>query len=227
MSKQVVLIVEDDADIRLLLQLTLQAAGFEVLGCEEGWDGLRLAQQRAPDLIVLDLTLPDSDGFEICRELKRKSETRDIPVLMLTARAEEVDRIVGLELGADDYVTKPFSPRELTLRIKAILKRGTAEAAERSRIARDGLVVDMEAHKALVDDVEAPLTATEFRLLAELINRPGRVLTRDQLLNTVWGYDFEGYARTVDTHVRRLRQKMGPYADLVETVRGVGYRFKE
>lgn len=229
MRKDAILVIEDDEDILNLLRFNLEAAGFTVITSADGYEGLNLARTRSPKLIILDIMLPGLDGFEICKELKRKKETSSIPVVMLTARGEEVDRIVGLELGADDYVVKPFSPRELLLRVKSILKRAQPgdEAAPRAQWQRDGLMVDMEAHKVAVDEEEVELTATEFKLLSELVNRQGRVLTRDQLLNRVWGYEFEGYARTVDTHIRRLRQKLGPYAAYVETVRGVGYRFRE
>ncbi len=229
MQKETILVVEDDEDILNLLQFNLEAAGFAVIASADGYEGLNLAKAKRPDLVVLDIMLPGLDGFEICKELKRRKETAAIPVIMLTARGEEVDRIVGLELGADDYVVKPFSPREFLLRVKGILKRAqpAEEAGARARWQKDGLLVDMEAHKVLVDEEEVDLTATEFKLLSELVSRQGRVHTRDQLLNRVWGYEFEGYARTVDTHIRRLRQKLGPYALLVETVRGVGYRFKE
>ena len=227
MHKDRILVVEDDEDILQLLVYTLESAGYEVVAVRDGGEGLEAARRRKPELVVLDLMLPTVDGFEVCRELKRTPETAATPVIMLTARGEEVDRIVGLELGADDYVVKPFSPRELTLRVRAVLKRISPEPQERNRWRKDGLEVDMEAHKAFIDGAEMVLTATEFKLLTELIKRPGRVQTRDQLLNSVWGYEFDGYARTVDTHVRRLRQKLEAYADYVETVRGVGYRFRE
>jgi two-component system phosphate regulon response regulator PhoB len=226
MKKEVILVVEDDEDIQQLLTYNLEAAGFEVQTSPDGPEGIEAAHAEHPNLIILDLMLPGMDGFDVCRELKRDPETSHIPIIMLTARSEEVDRIVGLELGADDYVVKPFSPRELILRVRAVLRRTTVEEQERSIVERDGLLIDMEGHKVFIDGTEAPLTATEFRLLAELLNSSGRVRTRDQLLTTVWGYEFEGYARTVDTHVRRLRQKLGGKADLIETVRGVGYRFK-
>lgn len=227
MSKELALVVEDDEDILRLLVFNLQAAGFEVVSATNGYEALSLARARTPAIIVLDIMLPGLDGFEVCKELKRSPKTAATPIVMLTARGEEIDRIVGLELGADDYVVKPFSPRELILRIKAVLRRGTGDDNGRGPWRRDGLAVDMDAHKVTVEGEEIGLTATEFKLLTELIRSQGRVQTRDQLLNVVWGYEFEGYARTVDTHVRRLRQKLGDYADLVETVRGVGYRFKE
>ncbi|NSW86107.1 MAG: response regulator [Syntrophobacteraceae bacterium] len=226
MSKACILIVEDDSDILQLLTYNLQAAGYDVLTSQEGYDALNIARSHLPTLIVLDLMIPGIDGFEVCRELKRSPETRNIFVIMLTARGEEVDRIVGLELGADDYVVKPFSPRELILRIRAILRRGISPAASENLWQKEGLRVDMEAHKVTVDNREIVLTATEFKLLVELIHSRGKVKTRDQLLDKVWGYSFDGYARTVDTHVRRLRQKLDSYSKWVETVRGVGYRFK-
>ncbi|MEG6506464.1 response regulator transcription factor [Nitratidesulfovibrio sp. 1201_IL3209] len=229
MTKERILVVEDDEDILQLLTFTFESAGFEVRTATTGREGLDIALRQKPALVLLDLMLPGMSGLDVCRELKRLPETEDVPVIMLTARGEEVDRIVGLELGADDYVVKPFSPRELVLRIRAVLKRaqGVAENPQRSQWQIDGLALDLDAHRVEVDGEEAALTATEFRLLAELVRNRGRVRTRDQLLNTVWGYEFEGYARTVDTHVRRLRQKIGDYAAMIETIRGVGYRFKE
>ncbi|WP_461211009.1 response regulator [Desulfocurvus sp. DL9XJH121] len=227
MSKESILIVEDDEDILQLLQFNFESAGFEVHTSMNGLEGLAMARRLRPDLVLLDLMLPGMDGFDICKELKRDAETAQTPVIMLTARSEEVDRIVGLELGADDYVVKPFSFRELMLRVRAVLRRAGGPAPVRSTLQRDGLSIDLEAHKVFADEEEIVLTATEFKLLAELIKSSPRVRTRDQLLTTVWGYEFEGYARTVDTHVRRLRQKLGDHAQLVETVRGVGYRFKE
>jgi two-component system, OmpR family, phosphate regulon response regulator PhoB len=167
------------------------------------------------------------DGFEVCRELKLDLKTRSVPVIMLTARGEEVDRIVGLELGVDDYVVKPFSPRELILRVKAVLRRAERGEGEGGFWEREGMKVDFERHAVEVHGRDVALTATEFKLLTEIIQAKGKVLTRDALLSRVWGYEFEGYARTVDTHVRRLRQKLGELAGVVETVRGVGYRFKE
>ncbi len=226
MNKMKLLIVEDDKDILQLLSYNMQTSGFDVLTSRDGYEGLSIARQNLPDLIILDLMLPGLDGFEVCKELKRDSETKNIPILMLTARGEEVDRIVGLELGADDYVVKPFSPRELVLRIRAILRRSATDASTENIWQHEGLRVDFEGHNASLHGEEIPLTATEFKLLVELVKSRGKVQTRDQLLDKVWGYHFEGYARTVDTHVRRLRQKLGVYSDWVETVRGVGYRFK-
>lgn len=227
MSKDSVLIVEDDDDIVELLAFNLNAAGFATETARDGYEALAKARRTPPAGVILDLMLPGLDGFEVCKELKRDPKTAAAPIIMLTARGEEVDRIVGLELGADDYVVKPFSPRELILRLRSVLKRHAPEPEKRQLLSRDGLTVDLTAHRVTLDGEEVALTATEFRLLAELFQSSGRVLTRDRLLNSVWGYEFEGYARTVDTHVRRLRQKLGSMARMIETVRGVGYRFKE
>ena len=225
MSQQI-LIVEDEADIRELLRFNLEREGFSVREAADGNEGLKLARQHMPDLMLLDVMLPGFDGFEVCRRLGAQSETANIPVLMLTARGEEMDRVVGLSLGADDYVVKPFSVRELMLRIRAVLRRGT-RSSESPVLERHGIRLRPEAHTAEVQGQEMPLTATEFRLLEDLLRHAGAVRTREQLLNKVWGYSFEGYARTVDTHVRRLRAKLGGAAAMLETVRGVGYRIKE
>ncbi|XPV76305.1 MAG: response regulator transcription factor [Desulfovibrio sp.] len=230
MSEEKVLIVEDNMDTRDLLEFHFSSNGFTVQTAEDGFAGLEKAKMFKPDIILLDLMLPRIDGLEVCRQLKSGAETKHIPVIMLTARSEEVDRIVGLELGADDYVTKPFSPRELQLRVRAVLRRSLAPAPTSEKTSEtwhsEGLEVDFSAHRFTVDQEEVQLTATEFKLLAEFIRGRGKVLTRDHLLNTVWDIHYEGYSRTVDTHIRRLRQKLGPYADYVETIRGVGYRFR-
>jgi two-component system phosphate regulon response regulator PhoB len=223
--KAKILVVEDDDDILDLLVYNFTSAGFEVVTAKDGYAALS-AVKKHPNLIVLDLMIPGPDGFEVCKELKRSEETRNIPVIILTARGEEVDRIVGLELGADDYVVKPFSPRELILRIRSVLRRLRIDTTPEKVWENEGLRVDFDAHRLTVDGDPVSLTALEFKLLCELIRNAGRVQTRDQLLEKVWAYDFEGYARTVDTHVRRLRQKLGAYSDWVETVRGVGYRFR-
>ena len=225
MGRQKILLIEDEADIRELLAYNLQKEGFAVLEAGDGRLGLEMARTQAPVLILLDLMLPGMDGLTVCRELERDPVAAAIPVIMLTARGEEMDRVVGLELGADDYLVKPFSVRELILRIRNILKRQT-QAGNGGSLSRHGVTVNQSAHKASVNGTDVELTATEFRLLATLMRHAGQVLTREQLLNGVWGYQFEGYARTVDTHVRRLRAKLGGAAGLVETVRGVGYRFR-
>ena len=223
-----ILIVEDETDILNLIEWHLRAEKYTVLTASDGLKGLDTAIKQLPDLIVLDLMLPGMDGLEICKTLKRNPKTEHIPVIMLTAKGEEVDRIVGLELGADDYMVKPFSPRELTLRVRAVLKRSDVTPAEEKSIQYQNLRMDLDSHRVWVSENEIVLTVTEFKLLIELIQNRGRVRTRDQLLDRVWGYQFDGYARTVDTHVRRLRQKIGEeYADAIETVRGIGYRFRE
>jgi len=223
-DRKTILIVDDEKSIRDSLRLILKGS-FNVETAEDGAQCLNLVEQVRPDLILLDVMMPKQDGLDTLRQLRDREI--HVPVIMLTARGEEVDRIVGLELGAEDYVVKPFSPREFLLRVKAVLKRSQPEKPERTLWRKDGLAVDLEAHKAMVDDQEIVLTATEFKLLAELLRRPGRVQTSEQLLDTVWGYEFEGYARTVDTHIRRLRQKLGTCAEYIETIRGVGYRFKD
>ena len=227
MSKPVVLVVEDEPDILDLVDFHLRQAGYQVHKSADGLQGLRQAQERHPDLLVLDLMLPGLEGKEVCRRLKQGQATRDIPVLMLTALASETDRVIGFEIGADDYLTKPFSPRELVLRVQAILRRrGEPQAAEAlMRLGR--LTIDPQRHAVEVDGQDVDLTATEFRLLHRLASQAGRVQTREALLEQVWGYAYQGYARTVDTHVRRLRGKLGPLSEQVETVRGIGYRWRE
>lgn len=220
------LVVEDENDIRQLLRFNLEREGYAVLEADNGLDGLRTASLELPDLVVLDLMLPGLDGCEVCRRLKTQTATAGTPVLMLTARGEEVDRIEGFTLGADDYVVKPFSVKELVLRIRAILRRSD-RTEPGAVLSRGGLFIDVDAHRVTLDGMELALTATEFRLLEDLMRHAGAVRTREQLLNAVWGYSFDGYARTVDTHVRRLRAKLGDEASALETVRGVGYRLKD
>ncbi|SDF76644.1 response regulator [Desulfovibrio legallii] len=223
---QQILVVEDEADIRELLRFNLEREGFGVLEAADGPQALELARRHIPALVLLDVMLPGIDGFEVCRRLGAQAETAHIPILMLTARGEEMDRVVGLSLGADDYVVKPFSVRELMLRVRAVLRRGGREG-QNPVLERHGIRLRTDAHTAEAEGCALNLTATEFRLLEDLLRHAGTVRTREQLLNKVWGYSFEGYARTVDTHVRRLRAKLGPAAPLLETVRGVGYRIKE
>jgi two-component system phosphate regulon response regulator PhoB len=187
---------------------------------------LEKAKKERPSLVILDLMLPGMDGKDVCRALKLNFLTQTIPILMLTAKSEEMDRVIGFELGADDYVTKPFSPRELVLRVKAILRR--KEPPEGEKVIQTGdLVIDVDRHQVSVKKNPLQLTSTEFKLLVELVSNRGRVQTRERLLDKVWGYTYEGYARTVDTHIRRLREKLGKTGDLIETLRGVGYRFRE
>jgi two-component system phosphate regulon response regulator PhoB len=219
-----ILVVDDEADVLDMLLLNLRAAGFLVVAVEDGASALAKARSEVPSLIILDLMLPKMPGLEICKALKSDIATRHIPVIMLTAKAEEVDKIVGLELGADDYVTKPFSPRELILRVNRSLRRGKDKAPEVEKISIGELRLDHVRHEVLVKNNPIELTATEFRLLALLMERRGRVQGRDRLLNDVWGYESVIDTRTVDTHVRRLREKLGPLANYIETIRGVGYR---
>lgn len=219
-----ILIIEDEPDVRELLTYHFRRAGYRTVTAAEGPAGLAMALDGAPALVVLDLMLPGMGGNTVCQRIKGDSRTAHIPVLMLTAKADEVDRILGLELGADDYVTKPFSPREVVLRVKKLLQpaRGGATAAE--VLTHGDIVVDLAKHVATVKGRPVDLTATEFNLLAMLLQRRGRVQSRDVLLRDVWGYEVDMDTRTVDTHVRRLRAKLGCSAGLVETVRGVGYR---
>ncbi len=221
------MIIEDEKDIIDLVAYHLKQSDFSVRMAMDGTSGLEMAMKERPDLIVLDLMLPQMDGKEVCKALKSNPLTQSIPILMLTAKAEEIDRVIGLELGADDYVTKPFSPRELVLRIKAILRRREAPQ-EGSKVLRMGdLLIDSDRHEVSIKGKLIRLTSTEFKLLYELASKRGRVLTREILLDRVWGYTYEGYARTVDTHIRRLREKLGKMGDSIETIRGVGYRFRE
>jgi two-component system phosphate regulon response regulator PhoB len=225
-----ILVVEDEADIRQILAYNLGQSGHEVLVAERGGPVLALAREQRPDLVLLDLMLPDVSGLEICRSLKSDANLRAIPVIMLTARSEEIDRVVGFELGADDYVVKPFSVRELILRIAAVLRRAQAAAAPaeaQGEIRHGRLRVDRGAHRAWVDGQEIALTALEMRLLWTLYERRGRVQSRGMLLDDVWEANPENNTRTVDTHVKRLREKLGPAGIYVETVRGVGYRFAD
>jgi two-component system phosphate regulon response regulator PhoB len=225
--QQKIMVVDDEADVIDMLVLNLRNAGYQVITVEDGATALAKARAESPSLIILDLMLPRMPGLEVCKVLKGDAATRHIPIIMLTAKAEEVDKIVGLELGADDYVTKPFSPRELLLRVNRSLRRGKDKAAAVEKLTIGELVLDHTRHEVLVKARPVELTATEFRLLALLMERRGRVQGRDSLLNDVWGYESVIDTRTVDTHVRRLREKLGPLASYIETIRGVGYRISE
>jgi two-component system, OmpR family, phosphate regulon response regulator PhoB len=227
MSSKRILIVEDEKDVVDLLSLNLRkVGGFFVSSVSDGSTALTKAREEKPDLVILDVMLPKMSGFEVCKVLKTDSATRNIPVLMLTAKAEEIDRIVGLELGADDYVVKPFSPREVILRIKAILRRGSPEETD-EQLTAGAITIDPARHQVSVNGKAVNLTSLEFKLLRTLMQRRGRVQERDRLLNEVWGYESVIDTRTVDTHVRRLREKLGKAGDIVETVRGFGYRLRE
>jgi two-component system phosphate regulon response regulator PhoB len=222
-----VLVVEDERDIADLVRYHVEKAGMRVVHAADGGTALRLARAELPDVVVLDLMLPGLDGLEVCRQLRREAATRRLPIIMLTARGEEVDRVVGLELGADDYVVKPFSPRELIARIRAVLRRSDGPVPEPTGRATGELHVDEARHAVTVGGRPVELTAKEFGLLAALMRADGRVLGREQLLETVWGYGnaAEIESRTVDVHVRRLRAKLGSEARRIVTVKAVGYRF--
>ena len=226
--KQRILVIEDDPDIALSLRLKLERdGGFEVVTAHDGAAGLRLAVERPPDLVLLDLNLPGMDGFEVCRQLRKTPATAATPVIMLTARIGESDRVAGLDMGADDYITKPFSPKEALARVRAVLRRFEQGAAGPEALADGSLRIDLGSRQVEVAGHALSLTRKEFDLLVELIRQRGRVLTRERLLETVWGYDYPGETRTVDVHVRRLRQKLGsPIDERVETVVGVGYRYR-
>ena len=222
--RQTILVVDDEPDIVEIIQYNLEKSGFDVIVAADGPAALEKARDETPDLIVLDLMLPGLEGTDVCRILKQDERTRYIPILMLTAKSEEIDRIIGLELGADDYVVKPFSPREIALRIRNILRRRSVPDIP-GPVRAGPLVIDVEGHHVSVSGSTVSLTATEFKLLAILFQRRGRVQTREELLDVVWGYDYMGYGRTVDAHIKRLREKLGEAAGMVETVRGFGYRF--
>jgi DNA-binding response OmpR family regulator len=224
-SRKTILIADDEPDVLNLLALNLRREGFDVLKAEDGSRALEIARAEAPDLVILDLMMPGMSGLEVTKQLKQSPATSRIPILMLTARAEEVDRIVGLELGADDYVTKPFSPREIVLRVQAVLRRAVVTDPTKEDVIETGPIqIDRAKHEVRIDGKPCDFTATEFKLLSVLLERQGRLQSRDVLLNDVWGYESAIDTRTVDTHVRRLREKLGPAADLIETVRGFGYR---
>jgi phosphate regulon transcriptional regulator PhoB len=222
-----ILIVDDEQDVLDLLVYNLQKAGFRIISARDGATALQKVRDEMPSLIILDLMLPQLDGTEVCKQLKADSKTAPIPIIMLTAKAEEVDRVVGLELGADDYVIKPFSPREMVLRVKTVLRRAVGKVAPAEVLKLGELTVNIAKHEVSHKGKVIELTATEFKLLAMLMERRGRVQSRDRLLTDVWGYEGDVDTRTVDTHMRRLRQKLGKAADYIETVRGVGYRFAD
>jgi DNA-binding response OmpR family regulator len=227
MASTRILIIEDEQDVVDMLTLNLRkAGGFTVSSAPDGATGLARARAEPPALIILDLMLPKMPGLEVCKILKTEPATRQIPIIMLTAKAEEIDRIVGLEFGADDYVAKPFSPRELVLRINAILRRGKGEIPE-EKMSIGQITLDPARHHVSVAGKAVQLTSVEFKLLSMLMRRRGRVQARDRLLNEVWGYESLIDTRTVDTHVRRLRKKLGKASAAIETVRGFGYRVRE
>ncbi|HEU5049197.1 MAG TPA: response regulator [Gemmatimonadales bacterium] len=223
---QRILVVDDEPDITALVAYHLAKAGYRVSTAASGTEALRAAREERPDVVVLDLMLPGTSGYDVLQELRRMEETRDVGVILLTSRRDEVDRIRGLSLGADDYLTKPFSPAELALRVAAILRRIAAPpVAAGSTLTAGPITVDRSAHRVLLEGDELPLTATEYRLLVTLLERRGRVQSRPQLLESVWDAQPDIQTRTVDMHVQRLRTKLGKEGDMIETVRGFGYRF--
>ena len=227
MPKETVFVIEDDKHLSKLLKYNLEKAQFDCVAVSTGEEALETLARIPADLIILDIMLPKMDGFEVCRLIRQEEKLKSIPIIMMTAKGEEVDRVVGLELGADDYVVKPFSPRELILRIKAILRRSKPEPAASDFIQRGDLFIDISKHKVMVKNKEVILTPIEFKLLVTLIQRQGRIQSRDKLLSDVWDIHSDIYTRTVDTHIKRLREKLGKAGDAIETVRGFGYRFKE
>ncbi len=227
MSKLQLLIIEDDKHISKLIKYNAEKAGYDCTLAQDGEEALDILNKQGADLIILDIMLPKMDGFEVCRVIKQSPKLKNIPVIMLTAKGAEVDRVVGLELGADDYVVKPFSPRELMLRIKAILRRGKTEELPKDIIRRGGLVIDIPKHRVTVNHKEIELTPIEFKLLVTLIERTGRIQSRDKLLADVWDMHSDVFTRTVDTHIKRLREKLGKMGSIIETERGLGYRCKE
>lgn len=224
---QRILIVEDERDLAELIAFNLRQEGYAITVVHDGLDGLRSALAEPPDLVILDLMLPGLLGTEVCRRLRREEKTAGVPVLMLTARGEESDRVVGFEVGADDYVVKPFSVRELTLRVKALLRRGLPAATSGETLRIGILEIDSGRHEVRVGGTAVELTAVEYRLLTTLAERRGRLQTREVLLGDVWGYNYLGDTRTVDTHITRLRGKLGAAGDLIRTVRGFGYKLEE
>lgn len=229
MAGEKILIIDDELNIVELLRYNLESVGYKVFYALTGKEGLNLSKQKKPDIILLDIMLPEMDGFDVCKEIKKNSDTENISIIMLTAKSEEFDKILGLEIGADDYITKPFSLRELQARIKAVLRRNSKEDKTEVVSIRD-LTIDFNKHEVLKSGNKIELTLKEFELLKLLILNKGKVLTRDFLLDKVWGYEYYGETRTVDVHVRHLRQKIenndkNPL--YIETVRGIGYKFKE
>jgi len=218
-------IVEDEPDIREALAYNFKKEGFNTFEFSNGEDCLKALNNRKPDVLILDIMLPGISGLDVCRDIRNQENLSDIAIIMLTAKGEEIDRIVGFELGADDYVTKPFSIRELILRVKVILKKQIESSTNGSVISIGPISINHDAHEVKINDKEVILTALEFKLLDHLLRRKGRVQTRDQLLGDVWGYSSEVTTRTVDTHIKRLREKLGDEGESIQTIRGVGYRF--
>ena len=222
---QKIYIVEDEPDIRETLKYNFSNEGFEVFTAPDGEEALSNIKKVLPDVLILDLMLPGVSGLDVCKSIRADDDIKDISIIMLTAKGEEIDRVIGFELGADDYVTKPFSVRELILRVKVLLKKQRESLVENKLVTFGPIRIDLDAHELKINDKEIVLTALEFKLLQHLVKRKGRVQTREQLLGDVWGYSAEVTTRTVDTHIKRLREKLGNTSDYIQTIRGVGYRF--
>jgi DNA-binding response OmpR family regulator len=227
MHKGTILIIDDEKDLIELVRYNLEKDGYDAISANDGQTGLEIAQRHKLDLIVLDLMMPGMDGLEVCRRLRTDPRTGRIPLIMLTAKATEADRIVGLELGADDYITKPFSPRELVARVKAILRRTTTQTEPEQLIRHGDLSIDVTRHEVSVAGKPVALTATEFRILHFLASKPGRVLSRDDIIDAALGRDANVFDRTIDVHITAIRRKLGKGADQIETIRGFGYKFRD
>ncbi len=222
---QKIYIVEDEPDIRETLKYNFSNEGFKVFTAPDGEEALSNIKKVLPDVLILDLMLPGVSGLDVCKSIRTDDDIRDMSIIMLTAKGEEIDRVIGFELGADDYVTKPFSVRELILRVKVLLKKQRESLVENKLVTFGPIRIDLDAHELKINDKEVVLTALEFKLLQHLVKRKGRVQTREQLLGDVWGYSAEVTTRTVDTHIKRLREKLGNTSEYIQTIRGVGYRF--
>ncbi len=222
---QKIYIVEDEPDIREALRYNFSNEGFKVFTATDGEEALSNIKKVLPDVLILDLMLPGVSGLDVCKSIRADDDISDMSIIMLTAKGEEIDRVIGFELGADDYVTKPFSVRELILRVKVLLKKQRESLVANKLVTFGPIRIDLDAHEIKINDEEIILTALEFKLLQHLVKRKGRVQTREQLLGDVWGYSAEVTTRTVDTHIKRLREKLGNTSDYIQTIRGVGYRF--
>lgn len=225
--KHLIAVVDDEPDILNLVTLHLKKAGYGVAGFLNGNQFYAFLENKIPDLLILDLMLPDIDGFEICKHLKKKEEWEDIPIIMLTAKEDETDKVLGLELGADDYVTKPFSPRELVARVKAVLRRKATEPKTVLVEINDVITIDSDRHEVKLKGEKIDLTSTEFKILYFLASKPGWVFSRDKILDYLWGQEKAVVDRTIDVHVRHLREKLGEYGDLIKNVRGIGYKLEK
>lgn len=227
MAGEKILVVDDEPHIVQLITFNLEKNGYKVISADNGLDGLKMAKSELPQLVLLDLMLPELDGYDVCREIRRDNNISSMPVIMITAKSEELDKILGLELGADDYITKPFSVRELVARVKAVLRRTKIEYNDKMYKFND-ILIDFQKHEVIKDNKKVELTLKEFELLEVLIKNKGRVMTRDFLLDKIWGYEYIGETRTVDVHIRHLRQKIetdDKNPKFIETIRGIGYRF--